>query len=141
MSVQSRAERGLTMKGQYQGKERVALIEEIKDDGRNKMPLCIAIEKIKPIFEDNGKKTKGRARVEVLISKGRGKLSLRAEEVPRLLDMLSRIQQSALDADQRCNDEQDAWDRRNNPYTPKPIKDFSMGRGKTERKRKNRSAG
>jgi hypothetical protein len=127
-------------RGKYKRKERVAVIEEIKDDGRNKMPLCIAVEKVKPVFDDNGKERKGRARVEVLLSKGRGKLSLRAEEVPHLIEMLQRIQESAAGAHQRCIDEQDAWERRNNPYTPKPVKDFSMGRGKTERKRKKKGA-
>jgi len=98
----------------YKNKERVSVVEEIKDDGRNKMPIRITVEKVKPVFGSDGKRRKGRTRVEVLISKGRGKLSLRVEEVSSLISMLQQIQDGAVEAHKRCSELQSASGRLNN---------------------------
>jgi len=81
--------------GKYRSKQQVAVIEELEDDGRNKLPIRITVEKVCPTFSDEGKERVGRCRVEVRVAKGKGSISLLAEEVGNLIDMLQRVRGSA----------------------------------------------
>ncbi len=136
--------------GNFKGIETVERITgSIEKFGKLEREVGVLVEKTRPIYEDEetGNTSKGAIRVDVVLCRGKGKLSVTPQEARYIADLILDVHEVASETQRVCDEEREAYfenkrQRRNEEATHQPgVGGYSMGQGKTARKKAAGKAG
>lgn len=100
-----------------------------------RMELSVSIDEVHPTLEEeDGTRRRLPDRLEVTITRGKRGTSFRTDEARALLDLLDQAIPLINEAEAAFESSREAPGEQR--YTPKRNPHFSMGQGKTERKRR-----
>jgi len=136
--------------GIFKGIETVERVTgSVEKFGNLEREIGVLVEKTRPIYEDEetGKTNKGNIRVDVVLCRGKGKLSVTPQEAKELANQIMNVHELASEKQRICDEEREAYfekqrQRRNAERAHEPgVGGYSMGVGKTARKKAAGKAG
>ena len=133
----------MSERGTFKGKEVVCTIKKLTDktEGDYAKEMSVSIEKVRPIFSSyDGPDTKGRPQIDVVLTRGKGKFSLKPDEAEIAARLLAEVVEDAKNEKKRLQEEQDAWQKQQSPVRREGGGSHRRT-GKTDRQRAKGKAG